>query len=134
MDLDLSEIVPSYENDEERQKRHYERPPQRFVIDQFNIGDQLRFVRAKTATQSESGIIVDIGNNFLSLLMLGNYEPDTIHRYDFPGGFHYLDLVKPSRKLDLGGTRNLVWMHVSFHFSDGRHHLGLVTSRRLCFL
>ena len=96
MDLDLSEIVPSYENDEERQKRHYERPPQRFVIDQFNIGDQLRFVTAKTATKSESGVIVEIEDNFLSLLMLGSYEPDTIRKYDFPGCFHYLERVKQS--------------------------------------
>ena len=37
MDLDLSEIIPSDENDEERQKRLYERSPQRFVIDQFKL-------------------------------------------------------------------------------------------------
>ena len=134
MDLDLSEIIPSDENDEERQKRLYARPPQRFVIDQFTIGDQLRFVTAKTATKSESGVIVEIEDNFLSLLMLVSYEPDTIRKYDLPGDFHYLDRVKQYRKLDLGGTRNLIGMHVCSYFSDGRHHLGLVTSRRMCFL
>ena len=41
MDLNLSAIIPPDETDEQRKKRVYARPPERFIIDQFNIGDRL---------------------------------------------------------------------------------------------
>ena len=74
MDLNLSAIIPPDETDEQRKKRVYARPPERFIIDQFNIGDRLRFVTSNTATQSKSGIVVEIEGSELSLSMLGNYE------------------------------------------------------------
>ena len=78
MDLNLSAIIPPDETDEQRKKRLYARHPERFIIDQFNIGDRLRFVTSNTATQSKSGIVVDIEGSELSLLMLGKYEPDSV--------------------------------------------------------
>ena len=78
MDLNLSQILPPDETDEERQKHLYARPPERFTLGQFKIGDHLRFAISKTASQSKRGIVVEIEGNEISLLMLGNYAPDSV--------------------------------------------------------
>ena len=75
MDLDelnVSAIVPSNETEEQRQERIYARPPERFTVDNFNIGDHLHYVKSKTATKTESGIIVQINENVFTIFLLGN--------------------------------------------------------------
>ena len=112
-DLDLSAIVPQNETDAERQKRLYSRPPERYTIDHFTIGDQLHFVQKKTATQCKSGIIVGIQDYYgLLVLMLGNIEPGTTSVFTFPEDFYYLDRIEPSHELVLYGDRKLDGMHV----------------------
>ena len=93
MDLNLSAIIPPNETDEQRQERLYSRPPDRYLIDHFKIGDQLRFVKSKTATQCKSGIIVEIEDYDLFVLMLGIIEPNTICKFDFPQDFYYLERI-----------------------------------------
>ena len=134
-DLDLSAIVPQKETDAERQKRLYSRPPERYIIDHFTIGDQLRFVQTKTATQCKFGIIVGIQDYYgLLVLMLGNIEPGTTSVFTFPEDFYYLDRIEPSHELVLDGDRKLDGMHVCVQLSDDRRVLGYITNRRLCFL
>ena len=67
--------------------------------------------------------------------MLGNYEPDSVCKYEFPGDFHYLDRVEPEpiHKLNLRGLRELVGLHVCLHLSDGSRRLGYISARRFCF-
>ena len=134
MDLHLSVIVPPSEADAERKKRIYSRPPDRYTIDHFTIGDQLRFVQTKTATQCKSGIIVGIQDYELSVLMLGNIEPGTTSVFTFPEDFYYLDRIEPSHELVLDADRKLDGMHVCVQLSDDRRVLGYITNRRLCFL
>ena len=90
MDLNLSAIIPPDETDEQRKKRLYSRPSERFIMDVFKIGDHLRFATSKTETQSKSRIDAQIEGSELSLLMLGNYEPDSVCKYEFPSEFPIL--------------------------------------------
>ena len=127
MDLHLSVIVPPSEADAERKKRIYSRPPDRYTIDHFTIGDQLRFVQTKTATQCKSGIIVGIQHYDISVLMLGNVEPGTISKFTFPHAFKYLDRIEPCHELELGEDRKLDSMHVCVQLADDRRMLGYAT-------
>ena len=132
MDLDelnVSAIIPSNETEEQRQERIYARPPERFTVDNFNIGDHLHYVKSKTATKTESGIIVQINENVFTIFLLGNNEPGTLDTCEFPGAFYYLDLLKPTRKLDLDGSRDLVGIHVCIHLFGGNRRLGFITDR-----
>ena len=128
-DLNVSDIAPPNETDEERWKRLYARPPERYIVDDFHIGDQVHFVTSKTAAQTASGIIVDIKENVFNIYLLGDNQPGTLKEYEFPRSFYYLDLIKPTRKLNLGGFRKLVGMHVCIHLFESRR-LGYITDRR----
>ena len=120
-------IVPPNETYSEQQKRLYSRPPDRYTIDHFTIGDQLRFVQTKTATQCKSGIIVGIQHYDISVLMLGNVEPGTISKFTFPHAFHYLDRIEFCHELELGGDRKLDSMLVCVQLSDDRRVLRYAT-------
>ena len=102
-------------------------------MDFFKVGDQLRFVTAKTSSKTESGIIVDINGNKFTLFMLGNNKPGTLKEFHFPGAFYYLDRLESTRKLDLSGSRELVGMHVCLHIG-GTRRLGYITDRRAGYI
>jgi hypothetical protein len=103
-------------------------------VDLFNIGDQLRFVTAKTATKTESGIIVDINGNEFTIYMLGDNEPGTLKKCHFPVAFYYLDRVESTRKLDISSSRELIGMHVCLHLCGWIRRLGYVANRTAGFI
>ena len=89
------------------------------------------FCKNKTVTQCNSGIIVEIQDYELSVVMLGNVEPGTTSKFTFPHDFHYLDRIEPSHELDLGGERKLDSTHVCVQLSDDRRVLRYIIRRRL---
>ena len=132
MDLDelnVSAIIPQNETEEQRQERLYARPPERFTVDNFKIGDHVHYVKSKTATKLVSGILLQINDNEFTIYLLGNNKPGTLDIDEFPGAFYYLDIIKPTRKLDLDGSRNLVGMHVCIHMFGESRRLGFITDR-----
>ena len=89
------------------------------------------FWKNKTVTQCNSGIIVEIQDYELSVVMLGNVEPGTTSKFTFPHDFHYLDSIEPSHELDLGGERKLDSTNVCVQLSDDRRVLCYIIHRRL---